>query len=95
MDIIQKRSYVLTAKRIVAATSNNDCRTDRQVTHRVTESGARRFSCCLQGYELTLDNFAIDCDRFEEFELVRQLSITLLATEVVNPILDCVTLKVD
>lgn len=58
----------------------------------MSESWAGRLSCSLNRDELTLNNLAIDRDWFEITKFIRQFSITLLATKVINAFFDRITL---
>lgn len=59
----------------------------------MTEPGTWRFTLSLDRYEFTLDYLAVDCDRLEISHLVGQFSIPLLTSEIVNTVLDRITLK--
>jgi len=61
----------------------------------VSESLARRLSCSLNWDELTLNNLPIDRDWFKITKFIRQFSITLLPTKVINAFFDRITLQTE
>lgn len=59
----------------------------------MTESSAGGFTGGLDWNELALDHFAVNCHRLEVTQFVSQFSITLLATKVVDAVLNSIRLS--
>lgn len=57
----------------------------------MTKSGAWWLTICLDLNEFTLNNLAVDCHRLEVSQFIHKFSITLLSSEIVNTILNCIT----
>lgn len=93
MDVVEKWCHVLLAQAVITATSNHNCRINGQVGHGVAEPRAGRLTIGLNWNKFTLNHFAVNCYGLEVSKFVHKLSITLLTTEVVNAILDCITLS--
>ena len=92
MDVVEERCHVFFAEGVVTATSDYDSGVDREVTHCVAEPRAGGLTTSPEWDEFTLDNFTVDSDWLEVSQLIDQFSITLLATKIINTILNCVTL---
>lgn len=93
MNVVEEWSHIFLAKGIISTSCDDDCRVYWQVAHSVAEPGTRRLTACLNCNEFTLDDFTVNSDWLEVSQFVDQFSIALLTAEVVNTILDCVTLK--
>ena len=92
MNVIEQGSHILLAQSVISTPSNDNSRVHWQVTHSVAESRAWWLTISLYMNEFTLDYFAIYCHRLEITKLIHQFSIALLSTEIVNTILNSITL---
>lgn len=93
VDIVQQWGHILLAKGIVTAASNHNCAVDRQVRHGVAKAGARSLTIRFNWHELALNHFSVDSDWLEVAKFIHEFAITLLSTEVVDTILNRVTLS--
>ena len=86
VDIVQEWSVQILADLIVSSSNDNQSLVQRQEGHRVADSSTWWITLLLDFLPLSRHNFSFNTMGFEILELGQQLSLGVLATEVINTV---------